>query len=139
MAAETTAAQALGRVDLFAGLSPRQLEKIASLARTVHHQAGKEITAEGDQGVSFQLILSGSAEVSLGGAAVSTIGPGDYFGEISLIDGKPRSATVRAITDTETLALVSWAFTPLLDEEPGLTKALLIGMCARLRAAEARA
>ena len=73
-----------------------------------------------------------------GQRVVRTLSPGDSFGELSLIDRKPRSATVRTTSDVTSYVLVAWEFTPLLDSEPEVTKALLMEVCARLRAAEAR-
>ena len=70
--------------------------------------------------------------------AARTLGAGEYFGEISLIDGGPRSATVRTTSEVDALSLPSWAFRPLLDEEPELARSLLLVLCGRLRGAEAR-
>jgi CRP-like cAMP-binding protein len=138
MASNANVIQALQAVDLFAGLSKRSLEKVASRVQTVQHVADKQIAIEGRSGVAFHLVQSGTAEVEVGGSVVGTLQPGDYFGELSLIDRKPRSATVRATSDMTTYSIVAWDFEPLLDDEPELTKALLLAMCARLRAAEAR-
>ena len=74
--------------------------------------------------------------MTVGGNTRPDLGPGDYFGEISMIDGKPRSATVHATSPVTTISLASWAFHPILDEHPEVTKELLKVMCARLRAAE---
>ncbi len=133
----TSAADALAQVDLFAGLSKRSLEKIAQRMKTVQHEQGKEIAVEGQGGIAFHMVQSGSADVIVGGDVVRTLREGDYFGELSLIDGKPRSATVRATSDMTTHTLVAWDFSPVLDE-PDVAKALLLAMCARLRSAEAR-
>ena len=138
MAADPSASDALRKVDLFAALNGRALDKVAARSRTVQHPAGKEIAVEGKDGVGFHLIINGTADVLVGGTVARSLGAGDYFGDISLIDGKPRSATVRTTSEATTLALVGWDFAPLLDEEPELTKALLMVMCSRLRAAEAR-
>jgi CRP/FNR family cyclic AMP-dependent transcriptional regulator len=136
MSADPAVVKALSETDLFSSLGKRNLERIASEANVVQHPAGKEITEEGGRGIGFHLITSGTASVSVGSASRPDLGPGDYFGEISLIDGKPRSATVTAVSDLSTVSLVSWAFTPILDEEPEVAKGLLQVMCARLRAAE---
>jgi CRP-like cAMP-binding protein len=138
MAADTTVVEALAGTDLFGSLSSKALKRVAGTAKTVRHAAGKHVTEEGGRGVGFHLIVEGTASVSVGGSRRPDLGPGDYFGEISLIDGKPRSASVTAETDLVTISLVSWAFSPLLSEEPELAKALLLVMCARLRAAEQR-
>ena len=138
MAADSETVDALSKVDLFAGLSPRSLKKVAAQTKTHSHVAGKELAHAGEDGVAFHLLRSGSAEVVVGDTVVRTLGPGDYFGDLALIDGKPRSATVRTTAETTTTTLLAWDFAPLLDHEPELTKALLLAMCARLRSAEAR-
>lgn len=132
-----SAVEALAKVDLFAGLSKKSLEKVAQHVRNVQHAQGKEIAVEGQGGIAFHMVQTGSAEVLVGGEVVRTLGPGDYFGELTLIDGKPRSATVRVTSDMTTHTLVAWSFSPLLDE-PEVAKSLLLAMCARLRQAEAR-
>ena len=136
MAADRDIVEALGRTDLFAGLKKKALESIASRGRDVHHDAGKEITEEGASGLGFHLIRDGRASVTVGGESRPELGPGDYFGEISLIDGKPRSATVRAETPLTTFSLTSWSFQPILDDHPDVVRHLLDVMCARLRASE---
>lgn len=136
MASDPDVAAALGATDLFASLDKRALNRVAASARVVHHQAGKQLTEQGTGGIGFHLILEGRATVDVHGAARKSLEVGDYFGEISLIDGLPRSATVTADSDLTTASLTSWDFQPLLLEEPAVTKALLLAMCARLRAAE---
>ena len=136
MAADQEIVQALGNTDLFSGVSKRALNAIAQQARVVKHEAGKEITEEGGGAVGFHLIREGEASVTVHGAQKPALGPGDYFGEISLIDGKPRSATVRAETPLTTVSLASWSFLPILDDQPEVSKQLLKVLCARVRAAE---
>ncbi len=136
MAADQEIVQALGSTDLFSGVSKRALNAIADQARVVRHDAGKEITEEGGGAVGFHLIREGEASVTVHGASKPALGPGDYFGEISLIDGKPRSATVRAETPLTTISLASWSFLPILDDQPEVSKQLLKVLCARVRAAE---
>ena len=136
MAADQEIVQALGNTDLFSGVSKRALNAIAEQAHLVHHDAGKEITEQGGGAVGFHLIRDGEASVHVGGADRPSLGPGDYFGEISLIDGKPRSATVRAETPLTTISLTSWSFLPILDDQPEVSKQLLKVLCARIRAAE---
>jgi CRP/FNR family transcriptional regulator, cyclic AMP receptor protein len=136
MAADPAIVDALGKTDLFGSLSPRALRKVAATAREISHPDGKEITEEGGSGVGFHLIRAGKATVSVGGAARPDLGPGDYFGEISLIDGRPRSATVTAHDNLRTISLVQWDFLPILDSEPEVSKGLLKHLCERLRAAE---
>lgn len=139
MAADPAVVKALSQTDLFASLSRRALAKVAAQAKEVRHEAGKQITEQGEKGVGFHLITSGTATVSIAGKHRSDLGPGDYFGEISLIDGKPRVATVTASSPLVTLSLVSWLFRPILEEEVDVANTLLQLMCTRLRASEARA
>jgi CRP/FNR family cyclic AMP-dependent transcriptional regulator len=136
MATDPSVTGALAATDLFGSLSKRALARIAASVRVVQHPAAKDLTTEGDGGLGFHLITEGTASVSVRGTGRRPLGPGDYFGEISLIDGKPRSATIIAETPMTTLSLASWEFAPLLDEEPEVTKALLLLLCQRLRASE---
>jgi CRP/FNR family transcriptional regulator, cyclic AMP receptor protein len=136
MPADPEIVQALGQTDLFHGLGKKSLTSIASHARLVHHQSGKDITEQGGGAAGFHLIKDGTASVHVGGHDRPDLGPGDYFGEISMIDGQPRSATVHADTEMTTISIPSWSFHPILDEEPEVAKALLKVLCARLRAAE---
>ena len=136
MAADPRIVDELGRTDLFAGIRRKALKAIASYAHVVSHAPGEEVTEEGRSGLGFHLIREGTATVTVGGQDRPSIGPGEYFGEISLIDGLPRSATVRAETPLTTISLASWTFLPLLDEYPEVSKRLLEVMCARLRAVE---
>jgi CRP/FNR family transcriptional regulator, cyclic AMP receptor protein len=138
MADETTLADQLKTVDLFAPMGGKGRKALAKLMRTVEFDDGAEVTEEGELGVGFHLILDGTAVVESGGKQRNQLGPGQYFGEISLVDGQPRSATVRATSPLRTAAVSSWQFHSLLQENPELTEGLLKGLCARLRAAEAR-
>ncbi len=130
------AVSALKNVALFEGLTTKELNEIYKAAKEVHFPAGKAIVQEGEAGAAFHLILEGSARVTSGGRTHAKLGPGDYFGEMALIDRQPRSATVVADTDVRTLSLVSWSFLPLLDHMPTVAKKMLLVMTARLRAAE---
>lgn len=132
---KTTIAQ-LKSVPMFADLSNRDLRAMARTVKQISQPKGKEVIAEGESGAGFHLILEGSATVSQHGVVRRTLGPGDYFGEIALIDGKPRSAQVVAGNGLETLSLTAWEFRPLLDESPELTRSLLLTLCERLRQAE---
>jgi CRP/FNR family transcriptional regulator, cyclic AMP receptor protein len=128
----------LAEVDLFSGLSRRQVRRLLDHGRTVPHESGKQISSEGFGSLAFHLILDGRATVSVGGTEVRTLGSGDYFGEISMIDGKPRSATVTATEPTNTLAIPHADFEELLADDGDFARALLVTLCARLREAESR-
>lgn len=125
-------ADVLARTELFAGMAPRHVRAVAKQMTVAQHHAGDVITTEGRSGVGFHLILEGMATVETGRGV--HLKPGDYFGEVSLIDGLPRTATVRADTDLRTAVLAPWDFTPVLTEHPEMTLVLLRGLCARLRA-----
>jgi CRP/FNR family cyclic AMP-dependent transcriptional regulator len=134
--ATSDVAQMLSRIDLFAGLSGRQLKQLTGRAKEVRHEAGQSITSEGNVALGFHLILEGEAVVSQGGNVRRRLGPGDHFGEISMIDGQRRSATVTADTPLRTLTVSHATFGELLDQDPGFARTLLTVLCARLREAE---
>jgi len=125
-------------VGLFRDLPKAQLKRLALVSREVSHPAGQEVAAEGQGGVAFHVILEGSATVSMGGRELRTLGPGDSFGEISMIDGKPRSATVTAVEPLKALAIPHLDFIKVVDEDPSFARYLLTTLCIRLREAEAR-
>jgi CRP/FNR family transcriptional regulator, cyclic AMP receptor protein len=127
----------LARVPVFTGLSHRQLGRLAAASRTTTHHAGHEIAREGEGALALHIILDGTAEVTVHGKPRRELQAGDYFGEISLIDGKKRSASVSAKTTVHTLAVPHGAFQQLLETEPGFAARLLKLICARLREAEA--
>jgi CRP-like cAMP-binding protein len=126
----------LAEVDLFQGLTKGELLKIYMLAREENVRSGRALATEGEPGGRFYLILEGKAQVTIAGEQWAELGPGEYFGEISLIDGEPRSASVTAASDLRVLSLASFTFAPLLVEHPTITRKILLEMCARLRRAE---
>jgi CRP/FNR family cyclic AMP-dependent transcriptional regulator len=129
----------LSGIDLFSGLSKRDAKRLVARAREVAHGKGKQVASEGGSAVGFHMILSGQATVTRDSRMIRTLGPGDYFGEISMIDGKPRSATVTIDEDVHALAIDHGVFESLLDEQPEFARGLLKGLCSRLREMEARA
>jgi CRP/FNR family cyclic AMP-dependent transcriptional regulator len=129
----------LTAVDLFAGLSKRDAKRLVAHGHEVTHVKGKRVASEGDAGYAFHLILSGRATVSHGSRTIRALGEGDYFGEISMIDGQPRSATVTIDEDVRALVIDHVVFETLLDDQPEFARRLLKGLCSRLREAEARA
>jgi CRP/FNR family cyclic AMP-dependent transcriptional regulator len=124
----------LGSVGLFEGLSKRELSQIEAAGKEVKFSAGRTIVTEGENGVGFHLILDGKAKVSVGGRKRSAMGPGQWFGELSLIDRGPRTATVTAETPVRTFSLLSWEFLPLLDKNPKIARKVMVEMCAWIRA-----
>jgi len=130
---------AIGRirsVPLFSGFGEKDLQRVAAIAKEVEFPAGREIAKQGESGVGFHVIIEGEASVSVDGTDHGSLGPGSYFGEMSLLDGGPRSATVAASTDLKTVSLTSWDFNALLDQYPDLARKLLVELCARLRSVE---
>jgi CRP/FNR family transcriptional regulator, cyclic AMP receptor protein len=123
-------------VPLFSEFGEKGLQRVAAIAKEVKFPAGKEIAKQGETGIGFHMIVEGEATVSVDGVNHASLGPGSYFGEMSLLDGGPRSATVTAATELKTVSLTSWDFNVLLDQFPELTKNLLIQLCRRLRAVE---
>lgn len=123
MAAQAT--ELLGRVPLFSGLDPRELETIS---RTVHERtfnAGDTVAEEGQGGVGFFVIKAGEAKVTVGGDEVRRLGPGDYFGEIALISEGSRTATVTAESELECYGLTPWEFRPLVQTNAGIAWKIL--------------
>jgi len=126
----------LQRVQLFADMDRRQSEQIARLLKERRFAKGETVIREGTGGAAFFLIESGEAAVSSKGAQLRTLGPGDHFGEIALIDGGPRSATVTATTDMVCYGLTFWEFRPLVERNGAMAWKLLQALAQRLRAAD---
>ena len=124
---------ALQRVELFAGMDRRQAEQIARLLKERPFKKGETVIMEGTGGAAFFIIDSGKASVSSRGIEIATLGPGDYFGEVALIDGGPRSATVIAATDLICYGLTFWEFRPLVEKNGTIAWKLLQAMAKRLR------
>ena len=123
----------LQRVPLFSSLSPSQLEVLARSFRERTFSAGSEVTTEGENGFGFIVIESGSATVSVAGEERRTLGAGDYFGELALIDMSPRSATIVADDELRCWGLTSWEFRPLVESNAQIAWALLQQLAQRLR------
>ena len=126
---------ALQDSEMFQDLPSKQLQRIRDAGKEISFTAGSELVVEGEETGRFFLILAGSAEVTVKGNKRGTLGPGASFGEIALLDGGPRSATVTAATDVRTFSLASWNFQPFLNEE-SVTHVVVRLLCKRLRSAE---
>ena len=124
----------LEMVPLFSACSQRELNVIARAAKEVSHPAGTVIAREGEFGIGLFLILEGMCLVTVGGRERARLGPGDFFGEIALIDGGPRTATVTALTDVRLIGLTEWVFRGLLREHPSIALKTLESVASRLRA-----
>lgn len=124
----------LRTVPLFAALKDRDLRHVLESGKEVRFDAGQAVVEEDRSGVGFHLIVEGTATVSVHGSEISTAGPGEYFGEMSVLDGHPRSATVAAKSELTTFSVPAWSFNELLDKHPSMAKALLVEMSRRMRA-----
>jgi CRP-like cAMP-binding protein len=137
---ERELADALGRVPLFAAVPPKELSRLARSFGEQNFEAGREIVVEGRQsGVGFFVIASGEAVVTHGGREIRRLGPGDWFGEMALIDRGPRSATVIARSDLRCHAMTPFSFRPVVEAHGEIAWSMLEELVARLRQAEARA
>ncbi len=128
----------LVRVPIFAGCTPAQIASISALAQDSYYQPGQIIVTQGTPGQAFYLILTGRVEILRDGTSLGAFGPGDFFGEMSLLDQAPRSATIRALEATSCLMLSSWDFRSLLEQQPGIAIKLLEVLSRRLRVADER-
>jgi CRP/FNR family transcriptional regulator, cyclic AMP receptor protein len=134
----TTPQEVLAKVPLFSMLSNKELSRLANNAHERVFPAGAVLTEQDETGVTFGVIMDGQADVSVHGRAARTLGPGDYFGEMALIDHSYRSATITAKTDLRCLLFTAWVFRPFAMEHPETAWALLELMVQRVRDAEAR-
>lgn len=128
----------LRQVPLFREVSESELERIASSLRERTFPAGETVASEGSGGVGFFVVEDGEARVTVGGQERGRLGRGDYFGEIALVTGSDRTATVTAETDFRCLGMTSWEFRPLVQENASLAWNLLEALANKLAASEQR-
>jgi hypothetical protein len=126
----------LQRVPLFSGFNEDELRRVAELSRIVEAPAGTVVTQIGEPGDSFFIIIDGAVGVRTPVGAGSELHPGDFFGEMSLLDGEPRSATIVATTDLRLLIVDRSHFWRLLDETPDLVRRILTILSRRVRRLE---
>lgn len=129
----------LANVRMFSALSKKELNLVARATDVVTVKPGAELVTEGTIGHEFFLILSGEAAVRRGGRKVVSLGPGDYFGELALLDRGPRSATIVAETELEVAVLGQREFMAVLDQVPAVSHKMLVTMAHRLREADTKA
>lgn len=127
------------KVPIFSELDNRELRGLASSMKERTFNAGDTIASEGQSGIGFFIIEEGEATVSVGGQEVGTLGAGDHFGEVALIDDGARTATVTAKSELKCYGITSWEFRPMVEQNAGLAWKLLKQMAKRLRDAEQRA
>jgi CRP/FNR family transcriptional regulator, cyclic AMP receptor protein len=129
----------LANVRLFSACSKRDLQKIARASDEVEVDGGRVVVDEGSRGREAFVILDGNATVKRNGRKVTTLGPGDHFGELALLDGGPRTATVVADGPMRLLVIGQREFTGVLDEVPGLAHKVMGSMAATIRALDQKA
>ena len=134
MAVKTDPTESLRRVPLFAGLDRKELELLGKLIKEQHYDKGAAIVKTGADGLGLYIIKEGKVAVIRDGQRVASMGPGQFFGEISVLDGGPRTADVRAESDTVCLTLISWEVKPLLMENASMSYKMLLELVKRLRA-----
>ena len=128
----------LRNVRLFSDLDERDLQSLSEEFNERRFSAGEKIALEGEGGLMFFVVESGELSVEVHGEAVATIGPGSSFGEIALIDRRPRTATVTAASDVKAYGLPVFVFRPFVEARPQVAWKLLEAMADRLAAAESR-
>jgi len=138
MAVKTDATESLRRVPLFAGLDRKELELLAKVAKEQRYEPGATIVQAGASGHGLYIIKEGNVSVVRDGQKVASFGPGQFFGEVSVLDGGPRTADVKADTETVCLTLISWEIKPLLMDNAGITYKMLLEMVKRLRSQSPR-
>ena len=129
----SAAADTLKNVPLFAGLDKKELEEVASSMRERRFKAGDTMTQEGSGGAAFFVVEEGEADVSVAGEKKGSIGPGDYFGEIALINDSPRTATLTARTDMVCYGMTPWDFRPLVESNSAIAWKLLTAMAEKMK------
>ena len=128
----------LASIRLFSSCNRKELTKIAKSTDELEVEAGKLLTEEGKSGHEAFIVVEGEAVVEVGGMEVARLGPGQQFGELALLDGGPRTATVKAATDMTVLVISQRAFFSLLDDVPGLARKLLTSMAKIIRELDAK-
>jgi CRP/FNR family transcriptional regulator, cyclic AMP receptor protein len=127
----------LAQVPLFAGVGPEGLEEIGRIAREKEVPAGTVLTHEGRHEGYFFVVISGTIRIERGGRTINTMGPGDFLGEIALLDGGPRTATATAETPCRLLSLMPEQFHQLLEDLPTVQTAVLQSVAQHLRKVDA--
>lgn len=123
----------LAQVPIFSECTKRELAIIARAAKEVSHREGTVVAREGERGIGLFLILEGHASVTIGGKTKAKLGPGDFFGEVALLDGGPRTATVTALSPLRLVGITGWVFRGLLMEHPSIALKTLEAVAGRLR------
>jgi len=128
-------AEQLGRAPILAGLSERQLRSLAKSVKVIAYPANATIVKQGEPGIALYILLRGEVEVRQGARALAKLGPGQFFGELTLLDEEPRSADVVAVQPTECAVLSRWEFWGFAKGEPEVLQGVGREIARRLRTA----
>ena len=128
----------LSQVPMFSACSRKELGTIAKYTDELHVDADEVLIREGDTGREFYVMVEGKASLSRGGREIAVLGPGSYFGELALLDGQKRDASVTTTTPAELLVVGIREFATLLEDVPQITRKLLAGMARRLHDLDTR-
>ena len=123
-------------IPLFSMCSSDELTQVAAAASMISFPAGRVLAREGEVGREFMVIVEGTADVTVNGVVVNQLGPNDFFGEVALLDGGLRTATVVATTEVAAHVIEQREFSVLLFDSPSLARKLVVGLAKRLRAAQ---
>lgn len=130
----TSSAATLEQVPLLQDLTKRDRQHLAQSLKERTFKSGQQVVVEGRTGVGFFIILEGKAAVTIGDELVQVLGPGDYFGEMALLDGGARTATITADGELRCATMTSWAFKAFVMDNPKVAWAMLQALAQRLRA-----
>jgi len=133
---EQAAIEEIRSVPLFSGFGEKELQRVAAIVKEVSFPAGIDIAKQGESGVGFHMIVDGQATVSVDGVVHGTLEPGSYFGEISLIDGRPRTATATAAGPVKALVIHRPEFLELMDRYGAVRLGVLMALTERVRSDE---
>lgn len=129
--------QYLARVPMFSACADKELEAIARRTTDVSLPAGEVVIEEGRVGYEFFVLTEGEVQVTRGNQVLAKLGPGDFFGELALLERGPRTATVTALTPIEAVVLTAQEFDAFLEEVPSVARTILQGVARRLRELDA--
>jgi CRP/FNR family transcriptional regulator, cyclic AMP receptor protein len=129
----------LKKIPLFAELDQRELKRLTGSFKERKFNAGEPVAVQGEAGAGFFVIESGEAVVSIHGEERGRLGPGEYFGDVAMIDQGDRTASIQAASDLKCYNLAFWDFRPIVESDPRVAWPLLQAMAKRLRQAEAEA
>jgi CRP/FNR family cyclic AMP-dependent transcriptional regulator len=134
--AQESTIRAMRAVPLLSGLSEADIGRVLGVGQEKEFRAGDPIVEEGDQACDFYLLLRGQARLNVPGRGETTLATGDHFGEMAVLDGEPRSASIRAETDVTALRIGRESFLGLLNAHGSIGRKLLVEMSKRVRQAE---